>query len=216
MIITQQKPFDEIKSNLKPGEKIFIIGCGECSTTCKTGGEAEVVEMKSKLEAEGFSVVGYTVPQAPCVAASIKIELAKYRNKISEADSLLILACGLGVQSVVENLREEKDFHVGCDTLFMGVVDSKGSEFFEYCSACGECILESTGGICPLTRCSKGLLNGPCGGMDNGKCELDKERDCAWVLIYEKLKQKNKLHLIEKIFPPKDYSRHTKPAHRSI
>ena len=216
MIITQQKPFEEIKSNLKPGEKIFIIGCGECSTTCKTGGEPEVLEMKAKLEAEGFTVTGYIVPQAPCIASQVKVAFSKNRNKISKSDSILILACGLGVQSVLENIREEKDFHVGCDTIFMGIVDNSGRGFWEYCSACGECILEYTGGICPITRCSKGLLNGPCGGMDKGKCEVDKERDCAWVLIYERLKKKGKLHLIERMFPPKDYSRHTKPASRSV
>ncbi len=216
MIITEQKPFEEIKASLKVGEKIFIIGCGECSATCKTGGEPEVVEMKSKLEREGFIVTGYCIPQAPCIASQIKIELVKNRKNISYADSVLILACGLGVQSVLENMREDKDFHVGCNTLFMGAVDSGGKNFWEYCSACGECILEYTGGICPITRCSKGLLNGPCGGMDKGKCEVDKERDCAWVMIYNRLKNKGKLKLIEKIFPPKDYSRHIQPGHRSI
>ena len=216
MIITEQKPFEEIKASLKPGEKIFMIGCGECSATCKTGGEPEVVEMKSKLEGEGFTVTGYCIPQAPCIASQIKVELAKNRKNISCADSVLILACGLGVQSVLENMREDKDFHVGCNTLFMGTVDSGGKNFWEYCSACGECILEYTGGICPITRCSKGLLNGPCGGMDKRKCEVDKERDCAWVMIYDRLKNKGKLELIEKIFPPKDYSRHIRPGHRSI
>lgn len=216
MIITESKPFQEIVANLKPGEKIFILGCGECSTTCRTGGEKEILEIKQRLKEAGFEVVGYTIPRAPCVASQVRIELAKKSREIKQADSLLILACGLGIQSVIENLREAKDFHVGCNTLFMGAVAGRGDEFYEYCSACGECILEYTAGICPLTRCAKGLLNGPCGGMDKGKCEVDKERDCVWVLIYQKLSQKGKLELMEKIFPIKDFSKHTKPGKKIL
>ena len=216
MIVTEQKPFDEIKQNLKSGEKLFLIGCGECSTTCKTGGEEEVKDLIQKLKEHGFLVTGYTVPKAPCVASQLRIELAKHRKEIEEADSVLVLACGLGVQSVVENLRELKPVHVGCNTLFMGTVDPKGTSFFQYCSACGDCLLEYTGGICPITRCSKGILNGPCGGVDRGKCEVDKERDCAWVLIYERLKKLGRLDLLERIYPPKDYSKITKPLSRSI
>jgi ferredoxin len=216
MIVTEQKQFDEIKQNLKSGEMLFLIGCGECSTTCKTGGEEEVKALIRKLEEHGFFVTGYTVPKAPCVASGLRIELAKHRREIEEADSVLVLACGLGVQSVVENLRELKPVHVGCNTLFMGAVDQSGTNFFQYCSACGDCLLEYTGGICPITRCSKGILNGPCGGVDRGKCEVDKERDCAWVLIYERLKKLGRLDLLERIYPPKDYSKVTKPLSRSI
>ncbi|MGE4358084.1 MAG: methylenetetrahydrofolate reductase C-terminal domain-containing protein, partial [Candidatus Omnitrophota bacterium] len=168
MIISQLKPWEEIKSYLKKGEKLFIVGCGECSTTCKAGGEKEVLETKDKLEKEGFFVTGYTIPKSPCVSAQIKLELAKNRKAIIEADSLLVMACGLGVQSVKINLREEKDIHPASNTLFMGAVDSSGLGFFEYCSACGDCILELTAGICPITRCAKGLLNGPCGGQNKG------------------------------------------------
>lgn len=216
MIITEQKPFPEIISNLRRGEKIFIIGCGECSTTCKTGGEEEVLKIKAKLEEAGYTITGYSIPKAPCVASQIKVEFAKKRREVQLADSVLILACGLGIQSVIENMRETKDFHVGCNTLFMGIVDSKGSSFYEYCSACGQCILEYTAGICPVTRCAKGLLNGPCGGMDKGKCEVDKERDCVWVLIFEKLKEQGKLELIEEIFSVKDFSKHSKPAKKLL
>jgi ferredoxin len=211
MIITEQKPIDEIIKYLKKGEKLFIIGCGECSTTCKTGGEKEVKEMIERLKEREFEITGFVIPKAPCIASQIKIELAKHKKEIQNSDSILIFACGLGAQSVKENQRIDKPIHVGCNTLFTGVVDPTGLKFLEYCSACGDCILELTGGICPVTRCSKGLLNGPCGGMDDGKCEVDKNRDCAWVLIYKELEKQGKLDLMKEIKPAKDYSKKSHP-----
>ncbi len=210
MIITKQKELKEILKYLEGEKKVFIIGCGECSTACKTGGKEEVKAMKAALEKEGKIVTGYVIPDAPCIAAQVKLELVKSRKAVEEADSVLVLACGLGVQSVKENSRTEKDIHVGCDTLFMGAID-KDNAFLERCSACGECVLELTGGICPITRCAKALLNGPCGGQNKGKCEVDKDKDCAWVMIYEELKKKGKLHYLREKRPPKDYSKMTKP-----
>ncbi|MDO8525496.1 MAG: methylenetetrahydrofolate reductase C-terminal domain-containing protein [Candidatus Omnitrophota bacterium] len=210
MIITRQKELKEILKYLEAAKSVFLIGCGECSTTCKTGGEAEIKKIKEALEREGKTVTGYCVPSAPCIAAKVKLELAKNRKLIESSDAILALACGLGIQSIKENSRSEKPVHVGCDTLFMGAVDSNGA-FLEKCSACGDCVLERTGLICPVTRCSKGLLNGPCGGQNKGKCEVDKDRDCAWILIYNELKKKNKLSLLREIKPPKDHSRAVKP-----
>ena len=210
MIITKQKEFKEILKYLEGEKKIFLIGCGECSTTCKTGGEDEVKKIKELLEKEGKSVTGYCVPTAPCIAAKVKIELAKNRKTIESSDAILVLACGLGIQSVAENLRADKRVHVGCDTIFMGAIDASGA-FLERCSACGDCILDLTGIICPITRCAKGLLNGPCGGQDKGKCEVDKTQDCAWILIYNELKKQGKLHLLKEKRPAKDYSKSLKP-----
>ena len=210
MIITKQKELKEILKYLGDEKKIFLIGCGECSTTCKTGGEDDIKKVRELLEKEGRIVTGYCVPTAPCVAAKVKLELAKNRKTIESSDAILVLACGLGIQSVAENLRIDKKVHVGCDTLFMGAIDASGS-FLEKCSACGDCILDLTGLICPITRCPKSLLNGPCGGQDKGKCEVDKERDCAWVLIYNELKKQGKLHLLKEKRPPKDYSKSSKP-----
>ncbi len=210
MIISKQKDFKDILCFLGSDKKVFIVGCGECSTTCKSGGEPEVLSMKAALEKEGKVVTGWVVPKAPCVAAQIRIALAKNKKVLAEADSILVLACGLGIQSVKENEKLGKLVHPGCDTLFMGEIDKEGV-FLERCSACGECILEETGGICPITRCPKGMLNGPCGGTDKGKCEVDKDRDCVWTLIYEELKKYNRLDLLKKIQPPKDYSAMTKP-----
>jgi len=210
MIITKQKELKELLKNLEGENKIFIVGCGECSTTCRTGGEKEVQQMKELLEKNGKTVTGWVVPDAPCIAAKVKVALAKNKKAIREADSIVSFACGLGIQSIKENDREGKFVHTGCDTLFMGAIDKDGT-FQERCSACGECVLEETGGICAITRCPKGLLDGPCGGTDKGKCEVDKDRDCAWTLIYKALKEHKKLHLLKDIHLPKDYSKMSKP-----
>jgi ferredoxin len=210
MIITKQKEFKEILKYLEGEKRIFIIGCGECSTTCQTGGEEDVKKIKEALEKEGKTVTGTCIPEAPCIAAKVKLELARNRKTIESSDAILVLACGLGAQSIKENLRSEKALHIGCDTLFMGAIGAD-NVFFEKCSACGDCVLELTGMICPMTRCSKSLLNGPCGGQDKGKCEVDRNKDCAWILIYNELKKANKLHLLKEIRPPKDHSKSTKP-----
>lgn len=210
MIITKQKPLDEILRYIKTGEKVFLLGCGECSTTCKAGGEEEVLGIKKELEKRGITITGQAIPEAPCIAAKVRGEFAKHIKEIKEADSILVLACGLGAQSVKENDRFAKIVHIACDTLFMGAIDKEGA-FKEKCSACGECVLELTGGICPITLCAKGILNGPCGGVNKGKCEVDKERDCAWVLIYNELKKQGNLDYFKKIQPPKDYSKANKP-----
>jgi len=215
VIITKQKPLQEILQHIRKGEKVFLVGCGECSTTCKTGGEDEVAAVKQALEKEGVAITGWAVPKAPCVAAQIKTEFARHMKEIKEADSILVLACGLGSHSVRENDRFSKIIHVACDTMFMGEVDKDGV-FRERCSACGECVLELTGGICPITLCAKGLLNGPCGGVNKGKCEVDKERDCAWVLIYNELKKQGKLDYLKRTQPPKDHSKMNKPRQLNL
>jgi len=216
MIITEQKSFDEIREYLNKDNRIFLVGCGECSTTCQTGGEKEVLQLKEKLELAGYSVSGYAIPQAPCIAAHVKLMFAKCKKDIESSDSILVLTCGLGVQSLINNSRISLPVHVGCNTLFAGTVDSGTKEFFEACSACGDCILEYTAGICAFTQCPKGILNGPCGGMDKGMCEVDREKDCVWVLIYNRLKDRGRLDLIEKIYPAKDFSKHRKPARRVL
>jgi len=225
VIITKQKDKSEILKYLADDAKVFIVGCGECATVCKTGGEKEVNEMKKFLESHGKTVTGFCLPDAPCIASQVRAAIGKNKKSIKEADALIIMACGLAVQSIKENLGEDKTpplkvgggsvladktLHVTNDTLFIGEVDKNGT-FLERCSACGDCILEITGGICPVTRCPKGLLNGPCGGVNKHMCEVDENLDCAWVLIYEDLKKKGKLHLLKQYNPPKDYSKILKP-----
>ncbi len=215
MVITKQKDFKEILKHLKGQDKVFLVGCGECSTTCKTGGEAEVKAVKEALEKAGKTVTGYCIPSAPCVAAQVKLALAKNKKLIDASDAILVLACGLGIQSVKDNLRGDKPIHIACDTLFMGAVDAGGA-FLERCSACGDCVLETTGMICPVTRCPKSLLNGPCGGQNKGKCEVDNTKDCAWILIYNELKKSGKLGLLREIRSPKDHSKLSKPRQLTL
>jgi len=210
MIITEQKPIQEIIDSLKGYSRIFIVGCGECSTICKTGGEPEVAAMKQQLENHGFTIVGTCVPDAPCLASKVKTELAKNMKAIREAEAILVLSCGLGVQSVKDNDRIGLTVLPACNTLFGSTMDAKG-DFFEKCSMCAECVLAVTGGICPVTLCSKGLLNGPCGGMNKGKCEVDIEKDCAWVLIYKELEKKKKTDELKKIQPPRDHKKSLRP-----
>jgi len=210
MIITELKPIQDIIDSLKSYSKIFLVGCGECATTCKTGGEPEVLKMKRDLEASGKTVVGFCIPSAPCVAAKLKTELAKNMPVLRQAEAVLVLSCGLGTQSFKDNDRFGLAVFPACDSIFGAVMDAKG-DFYEKCSLCGECVLSVTGGICPITLCAKGLLNGPCGGMNKGKCEVDKEKDCAWVLIYKELEKRKGLDSLKEIRGPKDYKKSGKP-----
>lgn len=210
MIITEQKPLQEIIDSLREYTKIFLVGCGECATTCKTGGKDELIKMQKELEKQGKTVLGMCIPEAPCIASQIKTELAKNIKLLRQADAILVLACGLGVQSVKDNDRIGLVVSPGCNTLFGAVMDAQGN-FYEKCSMCGECVLDFTGGVCPITLCPKGLLNGPCGGMDKGKCEVDKELDCAWVLIYKELDKRKRLSELKKIKEPKDFKKVLKP-----
>ncbi len=210
MIITEQKAIAQIIDSLKGYTKIFLVGCGECATTCKSGGETELAKMKAELEAQGKIILGACIPSAPCVASQIKTELAKNMKALREAEAILVLACGLGAQSVKENDRLGLVVLPACNTLFGAVMDSQGN-FYEKCSLCGECVLDVTGGICPITLCAKGLLNGPCGGMDKGKCEVDKDKDCAWVLIYKELEKRKKLDTLKEVQAAKDFKKQTKP-----
>ena len=210
MIISQQKPLDELLVNLKEYNKIFLVGCGECAATCKSGGQPELLKMKADLEAQGKTVLGMCLPSAPCVAAQIKTELAKNMQALRDSEAILVLACGLGVQSVKDNDRLGLAILPANNTLFGAVMDAQGN-FYEKCSMCAECVLDETAGICPITLCSKGLLNGPCGGMNKGKCEVDSERDCAWVLIYKELEKKKKLESLKEIRPPRDFKKSGKP-----
>ncbi len=210
MIITELKPIQDIIDSLKGYTKIFLVGCGECATTCKTGGEPEILKIKQDLELQGKTITGFCIPSAPCVSAKLKTELAKNMPNLRQSEAILVLACGLGVQSFKDNDRLGLAVFPACNTIFGAVMDAKG-DFYEKCSLCGECVLHLTGGICPITLCAKGLLNGPCGGMNKGKCEVDKDQDCAWVLIYKELEKNKKLDSLKEIRGAKDFKKSTKP-----
>ncbi|MFA5144880.1 MAG: methylenetetrahydrofolate reductase C-terminal domain-containing protein [Candidatus Omnitrophota bacterium] len=210
MIVSQQKPLEEILESLKGYNKIFLVGCGDCATICKTGGEPEMVKMKQLLEGQGKTISGMCIPEAPCLASKTKSEFARNIKALKETEAILVLACGLGVQSVKDNDRAGLAVFPACDTLFGAAVDGQGN-FSEKCSMCGECVLAVTGGICPVTLCPKELLNGPCGGMNKGKCEVGDDRDCAWVLIYKELEKKNKLPGLKTIRPARDFKKAARP-----
>ncbi|MFH1478910.1 MAG: methylenetetrahydrofolate reductase C-terminal domain-containing protein [Candidatus Omnitrophota bacterium] len=211
MIVSEKKPFEEILEAIGTKKKIFIIGCGDCATTCKTGGEKELVEISKKLEGAGKIVTGSCIPDSPCISSQVKLNFAKNKKGIDEAEVFLVLACGLGVQSALENDRARRQVVAGCNTMFGSILDKTGTVLSEKCSMCGECVLNTTGGICPITCCAKGLLNGPCGGSDKGKCEVDKNKDCAWILIYNRLKEINKLDSLKTVRPPRDHKKLTRP-----
>ena len=211
MIVTKKKPIEEILRALGDASRIFIIGCGDCATTCESGGEKEILEMKALLESSGKTVTGWAIPDSPCIASQTKLHFAKNKKAVDNSDVFLVLACGLGAQSVLENDRNKRPVYIGCDTVFGSILDASGHGFFERCAMCGECVLNITAGICPVARCAKSLLNGPCGGSNKGKCEVDKNNDCAWILIYNRLKELNRLDSLKSIKPAKDHSKATRP-----
>jgi len=199
--ITKQKPFDEIKQQLENYDRIYILGCGTCSTMTKTGGKEEVLDMKKRLEGLDKLVTGWAVIPTACDEMT-EVSFKEADGPIRNVHCILVMACALGVHRV--SLYIDKPVIPALDTLFIGVEDSPGY-FHEVCAQCGHCVLGETAGICPLTACHKGLLNGPCGGTNNGKCEVDKEKDCAWTLIYQRLKEQGRLDLMRKYHPPKNY-----------
>lgn len=209
MIITTSKPFEEVLKELEDEKSVFIVGCGLCSTTCETGGEPEVAAMKEKLEAEGKTVTGAIVYDEVCHELNTKRKFRENKEATEGADAFLVMCCGAGCQSVRE--ATEKAVHPACDTVFLGNIARLGN-FNEKCSLCGECVLEDFGAICPVTRCHKGILNGPCGGTDNGKCETDKDKDCAWTLIYNQLEKEGKLDNFRKIYGTKNWQASMKPG----
>lgn len=202
MIISEKKPFDEILEYLKDSKKVIITGCSLCASTCKVGGEEEVLAMKAKLEENGKEVLGYKILDPSCNLLKTRKDLKGLKDELKEADAILSLACGDGTQTVAKLVKNS--VYPGNNTLFIGEVERVG-QYAEACRACGSCQLGWTGGICPVTICAKGLLNGPCGGASDGKCEVDPENDCAWILIYDKLKEQGKLDNLLEIREPRDY-----------
>jgi ferredoxin len=205
--ITKQKSLDEIQQSLEGLDRVFIIGCGTCTTMTKTGGIDQVVEMKERLQELGKRVTGWTVIPTACDDMT-EVAMKENEPAISNTDAILSMSCALGVHRM--NLYIGKPIIPALDTLFIAVEESPGY-FREACAQCGQCLLGETAGICPITACHKGLVNGPCGGTNNGKCEVDKEKDCAWTLIYQRLKELDRLDLMRKYQPPRNHHIMLKP-----
>ncbi len=213
MIISKQKPFDDILAALGGSARVFLIGCAKCATVCKSGGEEEVWQMQEALIAAGKEVTGSVIIDEACHMLRSSRDLRAKKEMVDEADALLVLACGAGVQSI--SSATPKKTVAALDTLFLGNIRRFG-QFEQKCSLCGECIVTETAGICPVTLCPKGLLNGPCGGMDNGRCETDPDAECAWCQIYERLKARDEEEKLRKTVSGKDFSRVLKPGKLKI
>ena len=209
MIITRPREWQRILHNLDEvkARSVFIMGCGQCATVANTGGETEILQAKSTLEQEGREVTGWAIGEVTCHSGGTKLESRKHFGEIEAADAVLVLACGAGVQTVADAIS--KPVYPGLESVFLGNVVRHGV-FEERCQMCGDCVLDKTAGICPVTTCPKGLLNGPCGGMWEGKCEVLRDRDCIHVSIHRRLAEQNRPD--PGVLAPKDHSKKLKPG----
>jgi ferredoxin len=212
MIIAERKPMEEINQLIAPYKKVLVAGCGTCVTVCWAGGEKEVAMLASQLrlarsnEGGEISVLETTV-ERQCEREMVE----EIRDKVAEVEVVISLACGSGVQTMAE-MFEDKPVFPGVNTTFIGMPEKEGL-WVEMCGACGDCFLDRTGGVCPIVRCAKGLLNGPCGGTrKGGKCEIDPDKDCAWVLIYRRLEKQGRLDVMRKYYAPKNYRAVKRPG----
>jgi hypothetical protein len=190
MIVGRQKPLDEIFRMISENEinKLLLGGCGTCVTISFAGGEREVEELATtlalKAKKEGYALeIRQTNPLRQCEPEFTDA----MAEDVAWAEAVLSLSCGVGVQTLAERFSSKRVLP-GVNTMMLGS-HAADRVFMEYCGACGDCVLDKTGGVCPIVRCSKSMLNGPCGGSVGGKCEVSKEIDCAWQLIYDRLNE---------------------------
>ncbi len=214
MIVTTKREFKDLLANIKDYNSFFLIGCSECASLCGTGGEPELEELKEALEKEGKTVTGIFRAKTGCQVLGTKVELKPFKDTIGKTEAIIVMSCGAGTQAAVE-IFPDKPVYQSNDTIFLGNM-TRYQMFDERCSLCGECILDETGGICPVTACPKGLLNGPCGGTNDGNCEVSQDIKCAWVRIYERLNRIGRLDDMKKTIEPKDWSRGQKPRAMSV
>jgi ferredoxin len=211
MIVAQRKPFEEIKKSLAHYQNILVAGCGTCVAVCLAGGKKEVGLLASQLRMSfGLDKKKVKITEVTLERQCDREFLETAKNEVEQAEAVLSLACGAGIQYLAE-AYPQRPVYPGVNTTFIGVAEAAGL-WTERCRACGECLLAETGGICPRTLCSKGLNNGPCGGMVDGKCEVDLQRPCAWVSIYDRLSREGRLVALEAVGPPTDYTLQTQPG----
>jgi ferredoxin len=205
MIVASPKSITELKSIITQHKKVLFVGCGTCVTVCLAGGEREVsissyaVRMARKLDRNPIEITQITI-ERQCENEFLK-DLAEPASKV---EAIVSFGCGAGVQAIAERFPD-KPVYAGLNTQFLGVLEEQ-AVWTEKCLGCGDCMLAQFGGICPVTRCAKRLLNGPCGGSLEHQCEVDSGRPCAWQLIYERLKNIGQLERLEEVVPPKDWS----------
>ena len=211
MIVAKRKPFDEIMEMLDPYERVIIVGCGTCVAVCLAGGEKEVGLLASQLAIAGelrgkHLEIGEATVERQCDREF----LMEIRHQVADYPVIMSLACGVGIQ-FMSDVFPQKIVLPGVDTCFIGSNDDVGF-WKERCRMCNQCYLAMTGAVCPVTMCPKGLLNGPCSGMSSGMCEVDRNRECAWVKIYERMKETNRMEIMKKTLSPRDYQRNSSPA----
>ncbi len=206
MITAERKPIDEIRAMIAPYKKVLVLGCGSCVAECAAGGEKETgmlastLRMANKMEGKEVTIQEKTLDRQ-CVKDFVLL----LDEVMGEYDAVLSLGCGAGVQAVAE-MFSEIPVIPALNTEFLGETREQGY-WVENCLGCGDCMLHFFGGVCPLARCSKQLLNGPCGGSREGKCEINPEVPCAWQTIIDRLDRFGALDRLEQIYPPKDWSR---------
>jgi ferredoxin len=205
MIVADKKPMEEIIESVKDYSNILVLGCNECVTVCEAGGKKEVGVLASALRMyflnQGREV---NIAERTLERQCDHEYLEEIRDGIDQYDAVISIACGVGVQFMAEKYRNTPVLP-GVNTCFMGVTEKRGL-WTERCQGCGQCILARTGGICPISRCAKRLFNGPCGGSAAGKCEVNKEIECGWQLIIDRLEALGTLDEYEVISPIKDWS----------
>ena len=204
MIVAEQKPLEEIKHMVSHFDKVLVLGCGTCVTVCLAGGEKEVgvlassLRMATKLDGKEVEFLEATVQRQCEYEYNEAVD-----DVLPQVDAVISLACGIGVQTMNEQFPETLTLP-GLNTSFLGMPTEQGV-WEERCQACGNCVLGTTGGICPIARCAKSLLNGPCGGSQNGVCEVDPDTSCAWQLIFDRMSALGKLDLMMELEPMKDW-----------
>jgi hypothetical protein len=202
LAITEQKPIEEILKYVDKCEGVFLIGCGSCATMIHTGGKSEVLAMKERLEEAGKKVTGWMVIPTSCDILA-RDALVESIEQMAGSTCVLMLSCAYGVQNVANYC--DRLVMPALNTRFLGL-EHDNSTFIDVCTQCGSCVLATTGGICPVIRCAKGLLNGPCGGSVDGKCELSPDVPCGWQQIIDRLEALGRLDLLDNIAPLKDWS----------
>jgi hypothetical protein len=204
VITVEQKTIDEVLESIKGHGRLLILGCETCAAMSLSGGRKQAEELAAAVGV-ARKQSGEPGAVADAVARQCEPEFVDLIEKDVEAfDAVLSLACGAGVQLLAERFPD-KVILPGCNTTFLGVTEKLGV-WSERCAGCGNCILDKTGGLCPIARCAKQLLNGPCGGSTNGKCEIGNDVDCVWQLIIDRLARLDRLEALEEIFPVKDWS----------
>ena len=217
MIVAKQKPLREVYHRVRDHHRVLVLGCNTCVAVCHAGGskEAEILATLLRILAiqEGRDLkVTHSGIARQCEDSE---ELRNLREAVDGADALVSTACGAGVQFLAER-HPAKPIYPGVDTVFLGGATERPGLWTEKCQGCGECILARTGGICPVSRCAKRLLNGPCGGSAQGKCEISPDMDCAWQLIIDRLKALDRMDLFEETAPIKDWAPDRAGGPRSV